>query len=93
MPPIRFRIRTIMIIVAVWATMMALYRWSPPIFIAILGSVVLYFLVLVSPVVLIPFIAVYDWIVRARRQQFSRDQSPIPETGTDSKRGGRESVE
>jgi hypothetical protein len=92
MPPTRFRIRTIMIVIAVSAMMMGLYRWSPPISTALLSCVALYFLVLVSPVVLIPFIAAYDWFVRARRQQFSRDQSAIPETGTDSKRGGREGV-
>jgi hypothetical protein len=92
MPPIRFRIRTIMIIIAVSAMMMGLYRLSPRVFYALSGCVVLYFLLLVSPVVLIPFIAVYDWFVRARRQQFSIDQSPVRETRTESKRGAEESV-
>ncbi len=92
MPPIRFRIRTIMIIIAVWAVMMGLYRLSPPAFYGLLGFAALFPLLLVSPVVLIPFIAVYDWFVRARRRQFTRDQSPIPGTRTGSERGGRESV-
>jgi hypothetical protein len=92
MSPIRFRIRTIMIIIAVSAMMMGVYRFSPPILYALSLCVALYFLLLVSPVVLFPFIAVYDWFVRARRRQFPRDQSPIPETRTDSKRGAGESV-
>ncbi len=92
MSPIRFRIRTIMIIIAVSAMMMGVYRFCPPIFYALSGCVALYFLLLVSPVVLIPFIAVYDWFVRARRRQFSRGQSPIPETRTGSERRAGENV-
>jgi cellobiose-specific phosphotransferase system component IIC len=96
---VRFRIRTIMIVIAVSAVMMGLYRSSPTIFnellgvvAQLLGVVALFFLLLVSSLVLIPFIAVYDWFVRGRRRQFSIDQSPIPESRTDSKRGAGESA-
>jgi hypothetical protein len=73
MSHIRFRIRTIMFAIAVAAMVMGLYRLSPVICSALLSFVALYFLLLVSPVVLFPFIAVYDWFVRARRRQFPRD--------------------
>ena len=87
MPPIRFRIRTIMIIIAVWAVMMGLYRLSPPAFYGLLGFAALFPLLLVSPVVLIPFIAVYDWFVRATPAVHER---PITHPGDQNRlRAGR----
>jgi hypothetical protein len=80
-----------MLVVAVSAVMMGLYRWSPPIVYRLLDCVALYILVLVCPVVLIPCIAVYDWFVRARRR-YSRHQSPIRETRAETKRGVEERV-
>jgi hypothetical protein len=77
MPSIRFKVRTIMIAIAAAAVLMDLLRWSPPTF-AFLATIV---------VEITPF-AVYYRFLRTRRRQFSEGQSPVPDIGAGSKRGG-----
>jgi Flp pilus assembly protein TadB len=81
MPPIRFKVRTMMIVIAAAAVLMGLLRWSPPIF-AFLATIV---------VEITPFVVYYRFL-RTRRRQFSEDQSPVPDTGAGPKWGGRESA-
>ena len=81
MPPIRFTVRTMMIVIAAAAVLMGLLRWSPPIF-AFLATVV---------VETTPFVVYYRFL-QTRRHQFSESQSPVPDTGAGPRRGGRESV-
>ena len=77
MPAIRFKVRTLMVVVAAAAVLMGLLRWSPPIF-AFLVTIV----VEISP------FAVYYWFLMKRRRQFLEGPSPVPDTGYGPKRGG-----
>jgi hypothetical protein len=70
MPAIRFKVWTMMMGVAAVAVLMGLLRWSPPTF-AFLAIIV---------VETIPF-AVYYRYLRARRRQFSEDQSGLDRSG------------
>jgi hypothetical protein len=81
MPPIRFTVRTLMVVVAAAAVLMGLLRWSPPIF-AFLATIA---------VEITPF-AVYFWCLRMRRRQYSEGHSPVPDTGAGRNREGRESA-
>ncbi len=75
MPPLRFKVRTIMIVVAAAAVLMGLLRWSPSLFIFLVTIVV----------EIIPFVIYYRFL-RTRRRQFSEGQSPVPDTGAGLKR-------
>jgi Flp pilus assembly protein TadB len=81
MPPIRFKVRTLMIVIAAAAVLMGLLRWSPPTF-AFLATVV---------VEITPFV-VYYWFLRTRRRQYSEDQSPVPDNRGWTEAGQREGV-
>ena len=81
MPPIRFKVQTLMIVIAAAAVLMGLLRWSPPIF-AFLATV---------GVEITPF-AVYYWLLRTRRRQFLEGQSLVSDTGAGPKLGRRESA-
>jgi hypothetical protein len=92
MPPIRFRIRTLMIVIAVSAVMMSLLRLAPPIFFALLIVVVQVFLLVLVVAVIPRLFAVHDRFIQRRSRQFSRGHSPIRESRTGTKRGVRENV-
>ena len=83
MAPTRFRIRTIMIVIAVSGLLMGSYRSSPTIFNGLLGVVAhllgvvaLFVLLLVSSVVLIPLVAVYDFCSKISLPQNRRSHEP-----------------
>ena len=76
MPPIRFRIRTIMIVIAVSAVMMGSLRLDPPLFFALLILVVQVFLLILAIAVIPRLFAVYDWLAQRRTRQFSRSHRP-----------------
>jgi hypothetical protein len=81
MPSIRFKVRTMMIVIGAVALLMVLLRWSPPTFA---------FLVTIF-VEITPFL-VYYWILQTRRRQFSEGQLPVPGIGVGSKRRVRKSA-
>jgi hypothetical protein len=81
MPPIRFTVRSLMIVIAAAAILMGLLRWSPPIF-AFLATVI---------VEITPF-ALYYRLLRTRRRQFLEGRSPVTDTGAGLKRGARAGV-
>jgi hypothetical protein len=66
MPPLRFRIQTMMIVIAVSAVMMALQRLAPPVFFFLLSLVVQVFLFTLVIAVIARLFAVYDWFIRRR---------------------------
>ena len=72
MPTIRFRIRSIMVTIALAAGLMGLLRWSHPIY-----NLVMSFVVLVGP------FALYGWFLQSLSRRVSRSQSPIPEASAD----------
>ena len=78
MTPIRFRIRTIMITIAVLAVLMGLFRLFPtdfPLFFAQIA----------------PF-AIYSWILEKRKRRFSEGRSANREDEPEMRRGAPESV-
>jgi hypothetical protein len=77
-PRLRFRIRTIMFVVAAAAVMMGLLRLFPTEFPLFFGQIA-------------PF-ALYSWFLRTRSRRYSNSQTPIPESRTASEREARESV-
>jgi hypothetical protein len=93
----RFRIRTIMIAIAVTAALMGLLRGSQPIFFVLMSLIVylcfpvlILFLAFVGPIALL---AVCDWLIRLVSRRFPRGQSLIPETRTGPKRGAEGPVD
>ena len=78
MAPLRFKVQTMMIVIAAAAVLMGLLRWSPPIFA---------FLAIIA-VEISPF-AVYYRFLKTRRRQFSEGQSPVPDIGAGPERAGR----
>jgi hypothetical protein len=72
-PPIRFRIQTIMIVIAVSAMMMASLRLPRPLFFLLL-IVVVQVLLFVLAIAGIPCLfAAYDWYIQRRSRQLTRE--------------------
>jgi hypothetical protein len=89
MPTIRFRIRTIMILIAVTAVMMGLLRLAPPLFFALMIIIVQVFLYVLAMAGIPRLFAVCDSFIQKRQRRLSRDQSPTPDTRAELKRGTR----
>ena len=90
MPPVRFRIQTMMVIIAVSAVMMSLLRLAPSLFYLFLSLVLQVFLVLLIIAVIARLFAVYDWLIRGRRRRFSRGRSLIAASRSTPKRAAKD---
>ena len=66
MPPVRFRIRSIMFVIAVSAVMMGLLRLAPRLFSLLLSLVVQVFLLVLAVAVITRLFAVYDCFIQRR---------------------------
>jgi Cu/Ag efflux pump CusA len=86
MPPVRFRIRTIMIVIASLAALMALLRLAVPVYAPYVFSLVLAVMagLLVALVVQFYIVAVYFWRARSiRREGWMTDNRRVRKSEAD----------